>query len=436
MPKTWASFEDRVRSLASEIWSSPCEPRNVGGVALDGVVESSADVWIFIEITERRELSKVREDVIKLQTAKSALMQEKGIFARCFCIVNGPITRAMSEAGEPHQIQVRSFDAFSKTFFDFESYKSLRKNISFGSAIDPVTGELDKTQYISVRYKVDGQNKELNINEIAGYLNRGKSVILLGEYGTGKSRCIRELFLHMSTNATERQFYPIAIDLREAWGVKRGRELLRRHLEDIGAENLNQPAIRALNLQTLALLIDGFDEIGSQTWSNNTEKLRTIRSKSLEGVKDLISKSKSSVFISGREHYFNSNDEMFSALGLSPSETIVLRCKTEFTEDETKEFFQRLQEEIQIPSWLPRRPLICQTIANLSESDLDSMFISGKKETDFWEHFIDILCQRDARIHISFDPTTIKKILIRLSRITRSKSANVGLACPIEVAGA
>ena len=152
MTKTWASFEDKVRDLASAIWGKPCLPGNVGGVDLDGIVEPDSDVRVFIEITERRDLNKVREDVNKLQTAKSALLQQTGAFARCFCIIDGTVTNSMKAAGEPHSIRVMSFDTFSKIFFDFEMYKSSRQRVAFGSAVDPITGKKDDSKYVPVRY--------------------------------------------------------------------------------------------------------------------------------------------------------------------------------------------------------------------------------------------------------------------------------------------
>lgn len=424
--KTWATFEDSVREYASAIWGKPCLPLHIGGVDLDGAMEVDSDIRVFVEMTERRELAKVREDVNKLLVARAALQQETGAYARCYCIVNGPVTNGMVEAGAPHSIKVLSFENFSKIFFDFESYKIRREKTAFGSAVNPLTGARDEGIYIPVKYIVDSTKAEIGIDKIAEMITAGKHVILLGEYGSGKSRCIRELFYHLSSKSAVNHAYPMAIDLREAWGVKRGLELVRRHLEDIGADDLQSAAVRALNTNSLLVLFDGFDEIGSQAWSNDGEKLRAIRSKSLEGAKDLIDRSHAGIFISGREHYFNNNAEMLEALGVAKSRTVILRCKTEFTEQETQDFFTRLQTEITVPSWLPRRPLICQTIADLSSDELDEMFGVGENEIEFWNHFVHVLCERDARIHVSFSAETIERILIHLSRLTRSKAANVG----------
>jgi hypothetical protein len=78
--------------------------------------------------------------------------------------------------------------------------------------------------------------------------------------------------------------------------------------------------------------------------------------------------------------------------------TIVLRCKDEFSETEMNAFFRGIAEDIELPNWLPRRPLICQTMADMSSDEFDQMFGVGQDELSFWDHFIRILCERDARI--------------------------------------
>jgi hypothetical protein len=62
----------------------------------------------------------------------------------------------------------------------------------------------------------------------------------------------------------------------------------------------------------------------------------------------------------------------------------------------------------------------------MEEDELDQMFGLGQDELSFFDHFIKVLCQRDARISASFDPTTIEAVLRRLARLTRTRPANVG----------
>lgn len=438
MSSSWISFENKVRAVASAIWNGDCKPQNIGGVAVDGVMILSRDAQILIEITEERELDKVRRDVNKLQTARNAYLAEHQSFPRCFCVVNGTITRSMLEAGEAINVSVLSFDQFANIFFNFEKYSQARLAAAFSSAINPLTGAKDEREYVPVSYLLDGSSKELTLSDIADMLRGGKKVVLLGEYGTGKSRCSRELFTSLAHTAAATNLYPMALDLRDFWGLRRASELITRHLGELGLDNsLQNAAVRALNVDRLVLLLDGFDELGSQAWSNDSEKLKGIRAKSLEGVRELFSRSTKGALISGREHYFNNNEEMFQALGLSPASTIVIRCKNEFTEEEMREFFKRyVNEDIVMPEWLPRRPLVCQTIADMEEADLDQMFGVGQDELSFFDHFIKVLCQRDARISASFDSATIESVLGRLARLTRTRPSNVGPITMGDVQGA
>lgn len=435
MIKTWATFEERVRGIASLIWQTTCEPRRIGGVNVDGVVAIDAEQLIYIEITEEKNLGKVREDIIKLLTAKNATFASNK-FARCYCIVNGSVTEAMKDAGKPHHIKVMSVVDFTKQFFDFNSYKESRSKQPFGSAVNPLTGTSDETSYVPVRYTVENRNLEVSSADIAAWITEGKKIVLLGEYGSGKSRCIREIFNVLSEQAGECLCYPIAIDLRKSWGLKTANELLRRHFSDLGLDQLAPSAVRAFKAGSVALLLDGFDEVGSQAWSNDIDRLKVIRAKSLEGVKDGIRPNTSGILIAGREHYFTSTSEMFAALGLRAQDTIVIRSKNEFSETEMLEYFQFRNIDIETPKWLPRRPLICQTISDLAKEQMERIFGSEGNEIEFWHHFIEVLCERDASIHILFDASVIYEIFLHLARLTRSKAANVGPISLAELQGA
>jgi hypothetical protein len=261
---------------------------------------------------------------------------------------------------------------------------------------------------------------------LADWIRDGKNIILMGEYGTGKSRCIREVFRHLSDEADKSFCYPVAIDLRRSWGLNSSDEVLRRHFRTLGLDHLESSGVRAYRSGALALLLDGFDEIGSQAWSNDVIRLKAIRAKSLEGVKDLISNNRGRILITGREHYFQSNDEMFQALGLDSTETIIARVKNEFSDSELLEYFTARDIEADIPEWLPRRPLICQTISSLASDQLDAMFGETGDEVAFWNHFIRVLCERDANIHVSFDPNAIFRMFLYLARLTRAKAPDVG----------
>ena len=426
MVARWASFEDRVRGIASLIHGKPCAPGHIGGVDVDGVIEIDPGHYILLEITVRSELGKVREDILKLRTARGALMAERDAFSECYCIIDGSVTQSMDEAAKAPRVKVFSLESFSRIFFDFVTYRLARERAPFGSAVNALDGTIDTNAYTYVKYVSEHDGKEYDAVTIAKLLQDGRRIILLGEYGSGKSRCLREVFLQLSQAAAENLCYPIAIDLRESWGLKRGNEVIRRHLEDLALEKLQNSALTALSTGSLALLIDGFDEIGSQSWSNDGQKLKAIRAQALQGASNLLQKSSGGALIAGRDHYFPTSEEMFSCLGLNPSKTLVLRCKNEFSAAELDFYFKERQLSFTLPPWLPKRPLICQTINNLDAEQLDEMFGNDGGETDFWHHLIDVICERDARIHATFEGATIKKVLTYLATLTRVKSANVG----------
>ncbi|MFL9829198.1 hypothetical protein, partial [Rhodoplanes sp. SY1] len=203
------------------------------------------------------------------------------------------------------------------------------------------------------------------------------------------------------------------------------------HFSDLGLDELESSAIKAFKNGSLVILLDGFDELGYQAWSNDSNRLRQIRAKSLEGVKDIVKSNGGGTLIAGREHYFSSTEEMYFALGMSPNNTTIVRSKNEFSDTELLEYFKNRDLDVDVPTWLPRRPLICQTIGELAADEFESMFGEQGDEIAFWNHFINVLCERDATIHISFDASIIFRIFTGLARLTRTKAANVG---PISLA--
>lgn len=176
----------------------------------------------------------------------------------------------------------------------------------------------------------------------------------------------------------------------------------------------------------LILLLDGFDEIGSQTWSDDPKRLKEIRYTSLLGVRDLIQNTTSGLLIAGREYYFNSDSEMFDCLGLDPEKTILVQCQDEFTNDEMVTYLKNISLNVTLPKWLPRRPLIGKIASDIDPNVLSSLLKNDRGEVDFWEHFIRAICEREAKINPSLDAPSIKNILCEVASITRTKGGDLG----------
>jgi hypothetical protein len=421
----WRSFEQRVRDLAALNFNRPVSKRTINGVNLDAFVDISEHECALIEITTERNLDKIRTDVNRLVLVKRNLEEKEHKFCRVYIVMEKEPTSGMIEAGSAYGIKVVSSLQFERSFFDYRSYANARHSLAFGSAVNPLTGEPDKTEFIPVSYIFEKPEADDGVDRLARLLQNGRKIVLLGEFGSGKSRCIKEVFSRLST-ADQPESYFLAIDLRTTWGLQSSDEIIRRHMAKIGLSGETDKIIRAFNQGHVGVLLDGFDEVAAQSWSAGGKDVKDARRDSLMGVRDLISHTKGGVFISGREHYFNTEAELMGCLGLKGDDAQIVRCKSEFTEEEMQIFLDKLSEGIVMPEWLPRRPLMCQALASLNDVEVERIFGGDDGDVEFWKKFVKVICERESRINASLDANTIAAVLTCLARTTRSKSGDVG----------
>jgi hypothetical protein len=427
---TWQQFERVIRQVASFKWEGDGRPREINGVRSDCVIEVRPDYWIVIEITQEESLDKLRTDLAKFASIRPYLFSQS-IYSECYFVCESEPPSSLRPTGEGMNVKVLSFQEFENLYFDFPRYKYARLQHKFGSAVDPVSGEKDNKQYVPVKYIGISSNEDYTIEDIADLVRNKVPVVLLGDYGTGKSRCIKELFTELSKPRNSQLLYPIAIDLRDNWGTRRSHELIQRHFDGLGLSDLAKNVIKTEAIGATCFLLDGFDEIGAQTWSDDPAKLKAIRAESLAGVKDLIRKTKAGCVITGREHYFNSEEEMYSCLGLDPKKAVIIRCSDEFTDEEIQSYLAEVAQGLELPSWLPKRPLICHIVAEMGRDELAFLVQNDSGELTFWRSMISALCAREARINPLLDAEIIRKVLRRVARVTRIKALNVG---PISIA--
>ena len=422
---TWQQLEKNVASVAQYLFERPASPETINGVKVDTVLKVRPDYYVLIEVTQERTLDKLRLDLAKFASVRPFLMSAQ-IYSECYFVTHEEPPPSLRETGRGHNVTVLTYKEFAARFFEFESYRHARESRRFGSAVNPTNGAKDTKAYVDVKYIGVSIDRTFTADDLVKTLRDGKHIILLGNYGTGKSRCVQELFARLSAAEAETLTYPLAIDLRDNWGTRRANEVLQRHFDDLGLSHQASAIIKTLDKGAVCLLLDGFDEIGSQTWSDNPLRLTQIRMDSLAGVRDLISRSSGPVLISGREHYFNSNAEMFKGLGLSEKSTLVVQCADEFSDQELRQYLEEIAPKTPFPEWLPKRPLVCQIIADMGSTSFLEATDAGAGEAAFWRSFIDALCEREARIHVALDGTTIRRVLRQLARATRTKPQDVG----------
>ncbi|MBO9356888.1 hypothetical protein GG851_23105 [Bordetella petrii] len=434
MTTTWKLLEDHVQGIANLRWAAVCKPEHIDGVDFDCVCRVSADELIIIEITKERTLQKVRDDLNKIIPTKIRLATQ-GLICRGFVVLELEPTDSMVEAGRNSHITVCSVAEFERAFFDFKSYDALRSSLPFGSAVDSKTGANDTRTFIPVKYIDIEREKAFTIGEITTLLQRGAHIVLSGDYGTGKSRCVREVYAKLSADVKAAGAFPLAINLRDHWSSSSALEIIAGHLGNVGLGNSVDNVMRLLNSGHLILLLDGFDEIGTQIHDTRIEDRKALRKRAVQGVRDLIQKSKAGILITGRSHFFDGNVEMVESLGLSQSHDLAcIEVPETFSAAEAGQYLTALGITAALPEWLPRKPLVFQMLVELEIEDIESLLQREYGQFQFWSAFIYAVCRRESKgVGGSIAPQTIQIILQYLAAKTRYSSTFTGRLTPSDI---
>ncbi|MGA7384395.1 MAG: hypothetical protein WBW81_06805 [Methylocella sp.] len=411
-------------------WQNTFHSELVHGRQIDAYAKLNATHAIAIEVTEEKNVGKIQGDLNKLIHVRGTNFNKNYVQTDCFCVTVYEPTVAMRNVGNTVNISVMSINEFRAIYIPADKYFSKRKTLPFGSAVDPESGEKDEKLYAPVSFLLQASS-EADSSVVIDHLKHKRPVILTGEYGTGKSKFLEWIFGRLVDTAWNELNFPLSIDLRSCWGLRDRYEIIRRHLFDLGLPECVEPMNKAYNEGLLTLLIDGFDEMGIQVWTDNFDDLKRLRADALSGVRDLISHNKGGLIVTSRDHYFDSEAEMTSALGLAGKNTIIIRSKAEFSHAELADFLDKNNFNVEIPEWLPRKPLTCELFMRIYDEIPEDKRDQAVDNAQFWNLILDAVCGREARIHPSFDTYTIRAILIEVAAVTRSKLDNFG---PISLA--
>lgn len=410
----WEQLERDVRAAAQAKWKLPCVAETIHGVRCDAVIRLREDYLILIEVTRSSTLQKLREDLAKHGIMRAALMAEQK-YAECY-FVTAEEESSLVASGRGLNVEVLSLASFSAKFMGSEQYLAARRTKTFGSAVDPDTGTQDNVPYTKISY-VDNSGAAFSVSDIAAELTRGRHIVLQGEFGTGKSRCFWAVFEELAKHQS--MFMPVAINLRENWGYNRFHHIIQNHLDALGLGEFYGSTVQSLTAGNHSVLLDGFDEIGSQSWGGDPARLAEVRMQSHRGVRDLVSEcTQCGILITGREHYFNSDEEMEECLGLSPG-YLSLRCPDEFTDGEIIAYLQAAVGVDVVPDWLPKKPLVCRLLADLSKEEIADLQESASGEVDFFERVFIAVCAREKLINAPVAADAIRSILLTLAQISR-----------------
>lgn len=424
------AFEDQVREVARALWS--ISPGDGGAERIDGneidCVCRTEDVVHLVECTIDRSQEKVIKQINKLIAAIRA-EEKRGNFCRGWIVTLYEPTPDQRTVAKKDRIAVLALSQFRGKLLDATTFLNLRWKHRFGSAADPESGSvvLHEEEYVPLPIVDQQSGRNLGIGDIVAELEKSRCVVLLGDFGAGKSLTVREIFREMrrKTFKEDSRLVPVAVNLREHWGQGEIDEVLHRHSRRIGFPHGDQ-LVRAWNAGTMVALLDGFDELASQTWRVGPQALPGIRRQAVSVVREFSKESRGRVgiLISGRDQFFDTRREMESALGLQ-GDYLALEIK-EFTEPQATAYLRKKGVDRGLPSWLPRKPLLLGYLAarKLLESVVS---IEGDRGlAHAWDEFLDRVCQREADIAAEIDAGSVRKILENLANKTRESPDESG----------
>jgi hypothetical protein len=192
-----------------------------------------------------------------------------------------------------------------------------------------------------------------------------KIVTLLGDFGAGKSLTVREVFYTLEKRYSNASYklIPLAINLREHWGQTSIPEVLTRHATALAFRWPNE-LVSIWNADVAIAILDGFDELASQSIVATRRTRRAARQGATQVVREFVAQARGrmGLLLTGRGHYFDSPDELRDCCGLLESDPIY-RLEP-FGETETVTYLQRKGLETGLPDWLPRTPLLLGYLAS------------------------------------------------------------------------
>ena len=439
-------FENAVRSVARQLWPQAefSGSAIVDGRETDGIFDTE-DCRHFVEATTSRRKSKAEEDITKLLGLIRRYRSKSGTRAlRGWFITRDEPTAEQRQVADRHRdaINTLSFAQFRARLVNSNSYLTLRDACAFGSVRDPGTGQpRSDLKYVPLDLVNPGSNALVSSSDVLHLLSKRRTIVLLGDYGAGKSMTLREIYsglktLHLRDHVST---FPVFINLREHHGQSEPAEIISRHAQSIGFPNPSH-LVRAWRAGYVHLLLDGFDELTALNIQGPWRKLRHNRYRAMEGVRRLIrehpaanpdaphadGRPRPGLLVAGRAHFFDNPSERRSALGLAKG-TLELSLN-EFTEQQIQEYLAAMGLAGFLPQWLPSRPLFVGYLAATRLlGDLNST--SQEEQIDpvvGWDILLDRVAAREAEIEVGIDGTTVRRILERLATKARDSQGGLG----------
>lgn len=441
-------FENEVRRIARELWPDAefDGAQIVDGRERDGVFETEDCVHL-IECTVSRSKQKAEDDSKKLVAlAKKHQRRDSQKAMKCWFVTKEePTADQRSLIRDKYgSVTALGFAQFQSKLIDASLYLTLRDKYPFGSVRDPATGSTNaEIEYVTLDLAQRASEKVWSISDIESSVLRGSRFIIFGDYGSGKSMTLREIFrgLRGAYLKAKTVKFPIYLNLRDHFGQTNPAEVLERHARNVGFPNPSH-LVRAWRAGYVVLLIDGFDELTTLGIQGLWKRLHEVRYRAMEVVRQFIREQPpdAGLILAGREHFFDSERERKNALDTQNSLTEL--ALNEFTDEQIQRYLAKRGLAGHVPNWMPSRPLLVGYLA--ASGVLEQAFSSGSPQRESlagdpakgWDFILERVCAREAEIEAGIDGLTVRRILERLATMARQSQSGLGPLSPEKLSSA
>ena len=424
------AFENSVRRIARELWAATY----AGAAMVDGrerdLVFETDDVIYVVEATTDRSKAKAAHDVQKLLEFRRVHARRGKVISCWFVTQSEPTADQRSVAPKDSTVNVLSFDQFRSKLVRAADYLAARAAYEFGSARDPRTGSSsvgDRYYPLELARVGVGSRQAANVSTLLDLMASGGRLVVLGDYGAGKSMTLRELFRQLSNRFQRGQSprFPLHLNLRDHHGQTHPDEAIERHGRSVGIGEPHR-LVHAWRAGFTDLILDGFDELAMYGWGIRTRRLHDYRHGTMRLVRNLISQTppESAVVVAGRPYFFDTLDELRGALELR-SDAVMFRIEP-LTTEQVAGFLRRQGWDKTLPGWFPARPLLLAHLADRELLDQVSAVPIGSDPAAAWHHFLTVICEREAQIQQFLNGDTIRQVLERLASVLRERSNALG----------
>lgn len=437
---TGEEFEAEVLAIARAMWPEAASSGPVirGGRERDGEFRTKEATYL-IECTVERTKAKAEHDIEKLQKRLRYLRKgdPTGLYKAYFITEREPTAdqRGIAEkAQEP--LEALSFREFRKRLVDADRYLTARSDYAFGSMRDPRTADYRLSHsYVGLEFQShDGESDRFE--DLLAEVRGSGRLVLLGDYGAGKSTTLSELFRQLKKDFVRQKHsrFPVVLNLRDHHAQTDPAEALERHARTIGYGSAAD-LVRAWRAGYLDLLLDGFDEIAVVGWAGAGRELKNLRFRSMELIRRFVNEtpSRSAVVIAGRAHYFDNHGEARRALGAGPG--FKYRTVSELRGDAIRDFLDAIGWNREVPYWVPTRPLLLGYLA--AHGILSDVVDEGDlSPASGWDTLLTKISEREALLEGGVDPDAIRRLIEEVAILARSANDGLGQIAPREIVDA